>query len=57
MNRDTTISVLCIANYNYSVMLKNEEIRQTYPFVRKGLNNFEAECITCGCIYNICKRE
>jgi len=30
-------------------MLKNEEIRQKYPFFRKGLNYFEAEWITRGC--------
>jgi len=38
-------------------MLKNEEIRQKYPFFRKGLNDFEAEWITCGCIYKVRKRE
>jgi len=38
-------------------MLKNEEIRQKYPFFRKGLNNFEAEWITCGYIYKVCRRE
>jgi len=25
------------------IMLKNEEVRQKYPFFRKGQNNFEAE--------------
>ena len=38
-------------------MLKNEEIRQKYPFFRKGLNDFEVEWITCGCIYKVSKRE
>jgi len=37
-------------------MLKNEEIRQTYPFFRKGLNDFEAEWIMCGCIYTVRKK-
>jgi len=32
-------------------MPKNEEIHQKYPFFRKGLNDFEAEWIACGCIY------
>jgi len=27
-------------------MLKNEEIRQKYPFFRKGVNDFEAEWVT-----------
>jgi len=31
-------------------MLKTEEIRQKYTFLGKGLNDFEAEWITCGCI-------
>jgi len=31
-------------------MIKNEEIHQKYHFFRKGLNDFEAEWITCGCI-------
>jgi len=30
------------------IMLKNEAIRQKYSFFRKGLNYFEAECITSG---------
>jgi len=34
-------------------MQKNEEIFQIYPFLRRGLNNFEAECITCRCICKI----
>ena len=38
-------------------MLKNEEIRQRYPFFRKGLNYFEAEWITCGCICTVGKEE
>jgi len=38
-------------------MLKNDEIREKYPFFRKGLNNFEAEWITCGFIYRLRKRE
>ena len=38
-------------------MLKNEEIRQKYPFLRKGLNDFEVEWITCGCICKVRKRE
>jgi len=38
-------------------MLKYEEIREKYPFFRKGLNDFEAEWITCGCIYKVRKRE
>ena len=38
-------------------MLKNDEIRDKYLFFRKGLNDFEAEWITCGCIYKIRKRE
>ena len=38
-------------------MLKNEEIRQKYPFFKKGRNDFEAEWITCGCIYKVRKRE
>jgi len=38
-------------------MLKNEEIRRKYRFFRKGLNNFEAEWITCSCIYKVRKRE
>jgi len=38
-------------------MLKNEEIRQKYPFFGKELNEFEAEWITCGCIYKVRKRE
>jgi len=37
-------------------MLKYEEIRQKYPFFRKGLNDFETEWITCGCIYKVRKR-
>jgi len=36
-------------------MLKNEEIRQKYPFSRKGLNYFEAGRITCGCICTVRK--
>jgi len=38
-------------------MLKHEDIRQKYAFSRKGLNDFEAEWITCGCIYAVRKRE
>jgi len=38
-------------------MLKNEEIRQKCPSFRKGLNDFEAEWITCGCIYKVRKKE
>ena len=26
----------------------SEELQQKYPFFRKGRNDFEAECITCG---------
>jgi len=40
-----------------SVMLKNEGIRQKYPFFRKGRNYFEAECITCGYICTVCKEK
>ena len=25
-----------------------EELQQKYPFFRKGRNEFEAECMTCG---------
>jgi len=28
-------------------MLKNDEIRQMYPFFRKGLNDFEASVVAC----------
>jgi len=38
-------------------MLKNEEIPQKCLFFRKGLNDFEAKWITCGCIYKVRKRE
>jgi len=38
-------------------MPRNEEIRQKYPFSGKGPNDFEAEWITCGCIYKVRKRE
>jgi len=38
-------------------MLKNEKIRHKYLFFRKGLNDFEAELITCGCIYKVRKTE
>ena len=38
-------------------MVTNEEFRQNYPFFRKGLNYFEVEWITCGCIYIVHKRE
>jgi len=38
-----------------SVMLKNEEIREKYPFFRRGLNYFEAEWIACGCICTVRK--
>ena len=38
-------------------MPKNEEIRQKYPFFRKGLNDFEAEWITCACIFKVHKRK
>jgi len=38
-------------------MLKNEEILQKYPFFRKELNDVEADCIMCGCIYKVHKRE
>jgi len=38
------------APLSYSIMLKNEEIRQKYPFFRKELNYFEAVWITWGCI-------
>jgi len=34
-----------------------KKIRQKYPFFRKGLNDFEAEWITCGCIHDIRKRQ
>jgi len=34
-------------------MLKNEEIRQTQPFFRKGLNDFEAGWITRDCICTV----
>jgi len=38
-------------------MLKNEEIRQTHPFYRKGLNDFEAEWIKCGCSCAVRRKE
>ena len=38
-------------------MLKNAELRQKYPFIRKGLNYFEAEWITWGCICTVRKEE
>jgi len=38
-------------------MLKNEEIHQTHPFYRKGLNYLEPEWITCGCICAVHKKE
>ena len=38
-------------------MLKNEEIRQKYPFLRKRLNDYEVEWITWGCIFKGRKRE
>jgi len=38
-------------------MLKNKKIRQKYLFYRKGLNDFEAEWITCGCICTVRKKE
>jgi len=38
-------------------MLKNEEIRQKYPFFREGLNYFEAKWILCGCICTARKEE
>ena len=40
-------------------MLKNEESCQNQkdPFFRWVLNDFEAEWITCGCIYKVRKRE
>jgi len=38
-------------------MLKNKEIRQKYPFFTRGLNYFEAEWITCGCICTLRKEE
>jgi len=38
-------------------MLKNEEIRQKYPFFWKGLNDLEAEWMICSSIYKVCKRE
>jgi len=41
-------------------MLKNGKIlffQKKYPFSRKRLNDFEAEWITCGCIYKVRKRE
>jgi len=28
----------------------DEELRQKYTFSRKGLNDFDVKCITCGCI-------
>jgi len=37
-------------------MLKSEEIHQKYPFFRKGLNDFEAEWITCSCICAVRKK-
>jgi len=38
-------------------MPKHEDNRQKYAFFRKGLNDFEAEWITWGCIYKVRKRE
>jgi len=38
-------------------MLKNKEMRQKYPFFRKGLHYFEAKWITCGCICTARKEE
>jgi len=38
-------------------VLKNEEIRQKYTIFRKGLNDFEAEWITCSCICTVRKKE
>jgi len=32
-------------------------ISSEVSFFRKGLNDFEAELITCGCIYKVRKRE
>jgi len=34
-----------------------KNIRQKCPFFKKGLNDFEDEWITCGCIYKVRKRE
>jgi len=45
------------APLSWSIMLKNEEIRQKYSFFRKGLNYFEAESITRGYICTVCKEE
>jgi len=38
-------------------MLQNEEIHQQYPLFSKGLNDFEDEWITCGCICTVRKKE
>ena len=38
-------------------MVKNEEIREKYPFFWKRLIDFEAEWIMYGCIYKVRKRE
>jgi len=47
------------APLSYSIMLKNDEIRQKHSFFRKGLNYFEAEWIrpTCGCICTVRKEK
>jgi len=37
-------------------MLKNEEIRQKYLFLKKGLNDFEAEWIMFDCIHKVRKK-
>ena len=41
----------------YSQSVMNEETHQKYPFFRKGLNDFEAGWITCGCICTVRKKE
>jgi len=38
-------------------MLQKWIIASEVSFFRKGLNDFEAELITCGCIYKVRKRE
>jgi len=40
----------------YRKSLFNEDTRPKYHFSRKGLNDFEAESSTCGCIYSAHRR-
>ena len=37
-------------------MLKDEEIRQKYLFLKKGLNDFETEWIMFDCIHKVRKK-